>query len=266
MLYSSGTTGQPKGILRPLPEQYPDDPHMFEGMLRGLYGFDEHSVYLSPAPLYHSAPLGFCLGVQRLGGTVVVMERFDAETALALIERHRVTHSQWVPTMFSRMLKLPDAVRARYDLSSLKAAIHAAAPCPVAVKQAMFDWWGPIVYEYYGGTETNGLTFIPPDDWLAHPGSVGRGHPRRHPHPRSGRQRAPRGHTGHHLLLQRDGVRVPQRSGEDGVRARREGPLDDRRHGLRRRRGVPLPHRPQGVHDHLRRREHLSAGGRERRW
>jgi acyl-CoA synthetase (AMP-forming)/AMP-acid ligase II len=174
MLYSSGTTGQPKGILRPLPGVHPDEPHTFEGILRGLYDIDEHCVYLSPAPLYHSAPLGFCLGVQRIGGTVVVMERFDAEQALALIERYHVTHSQWVPTMFSRMLKLPAEVRARHDLSSLRYAIHASAPCPVPMKQTMFDWWGPIVYEYYGGTETNGLTFIRPEEWLTHPGSVGR--------------------------------------------------------------------------------------------
>jgi len=131
-------------------------------------------VYLSPEPLYHAAPLGYVLTVLSWGGTVVMMERWDAEQALALIERYRVTHSQWVPTMFVRLLKLPDEVRSRYDLSSHKVAVHAAAPCPVEVKRRMIDWWGPILYEYYAGTEASGSTFITSEDWLAHPGSVGR--------------------------------------------------------------------------------------------
>ncbi|MDQ4116318.1 MAG: AMP-binding protein, partial [Actinomycetota bacterium] len=140
-----------------------------------MYGFDSGTVYLSPAPLYHAAPLRFTATVQAVGGTVVVMERFDPEAALAAIERFGVTHSQWVPTMFVRMLKLPDGTRERYDVSSLKVAIHAAAPCPVEVKQRMIDWWGPVLHEYYAATEGAGITFIDSEQWLTHPGSVGRG-------------------------------------------------------------------------------------------
>jgi fatty-acyl-CoA synthase len=134
----------------------------------------EESTYLSPAPLYHAAPIHWTMGVHWLGGTVVVMEKFDAETALGLIERHRVTHAQMVPTMFVRMLKLDDAVRAKYDLSSLQQVIHAAAPCPVDVKRRMIDWWGPIVSEFYSSSEGAGATFVTAAEWLAHPGTVGR--------------------------------------------------------------------------------------------
>ena len=141
MLYSSGTTGRPKGILRPLPAVGPAEGFALRQQTN-RYGLDETSVYLSPAPLYHAAPLGYVTTVQSWGGTVVMMERFDAEQALALIERYRVTHSQWVPTMFVRMLKLDDEVRARHDLSSHRVAVHAAAPCPVEVKRRMIDWWG----------------------------------------------------------------------------------------------------------------------------
>ncbi len=140
-----------------------------------MYAFSPETVYLSPAPLYHAAPLRFTATVQTLGGTVVVMDRFDAEGALAAIERYRATHSQWVPTMFVRMLKLPPEVRARYDVSSMRVAIHAAAPCPIDVKRAMIDWWGPVIYEYYAATEGVGITFIDSAQWLEHPGSVGRG-------------------------------------------------------------------------------------------
>ena len=139
-----------------------------------MYGASGESVYLSPAPLYHSAPLGFTMSMLRLGASVIVMEHFDAERALALIEAHRVTHAQWVPTMFVRMLKLPEAVRARYDVSSLRFSIHAAAPCPVHVKEQMIAWWGPILFEYYAGTEGNGFCAIDSAQWLAHKGSVGR--------------------------------------------------------------------------------------------
>jgi acyl-CoA synthetase (AMP-forming)/AMP-acid ligase II len=174
MLYSSGTTGRPKGIQRPLRDASIRDGQLLGALLGGVFGFDAECVYLSPAPIYHSAPLGFCLGVQSIGGTVVMLERFDPIDALAAIERHRVTHSQWVPTMFTRMLKLPESDRARHDVSSLQIAVHAAAPCPVSVKQAMLDWWGPILWEYYAGTELNGFCLVGPDDWLAHPGTVGR--------------------------------------------------------------------------------------------
>jgi acyl-CoA synthetase (AMP-forming)/AMP-acid ligase II len=174
MLYSSGTTGRPKGIARPLSGASIVDGFPIGQMLGGLFRFDQSSVYLSPAPLYHSAPLGFTLSTQSLGGTVVMMRGFDPVGALSAIERYRVTHSQWVPTMFTRMLKLPEEDRRRFDLSSHRVAIHAAAPCPRPVKEAMFEWWGPIIHEYYGGTELNGLTYVGPEDWLAHPGTVGR--------------------------------------------------------------------------------------------
>lgn len=174
MLYSSGTTGRPKGILRPLPvTKISDDAGPVGALQRSLWGFDENSVYLSPAPLYHSAPIGFTTATQALGGTVVMMPRFDEKEALRAIETHKVTHSQWVPTMFSRMLKLDETTRNAFDLSSHRVAIHAAAPCPRPVKQQMFDWWGPILYEYYGGTELNGLTHVTPDAWLNRPGTVG---------------------------------------------------------------------------------------------
>jgi fatty-acyl-CoA synthase len=177
MLYSSGTTGRPKGIQRMLPDrEITDEPEPGEGSMAifGIfYGFGPDTVYLSPGPVYHSAPLRFCGLVHATGGTVVLMEKFDAEAALAAIERYRVTHSQWVPTMFVRMLKLDPSVRARYDLSSLRVAIHAAAPCPVDVKRAMIDWWGPVLQEYYASTEGNGITVIDSQQWLLKPGSVG---------------------------------------------------------------------------------------------
>ena len=174
MLYSSGTTGRPKGIIRPLPEgSISDADSPVGGLQQALWGMDENAVYLSPAPLYHSAPIGFCQSVQALGGTVVMMRRFDPIVALQAIDDYSVTHSQWVPTMFTRMLKLPPEDRAGFNLSSHKVAIHAAAPCPQEVKRRMFEWWGPILYEYYGGTEMNGFTHCSPDEWLAHPGTVG---------------------------------------------------------------------------------------------
>ena len=173
MLYSSGTTGRPKGIRRTLQELRPDDPAV-AALFPLDYAFSPDMIYLSPAPMYHAAPLAFSVRVQREGGTVVMMPRFDAAEALSCIERYRVTHSQWVPTMFVRMLKLPAADRGRYDLSSHQVAIHAAAPCPQEVKQWMIAWWGPIIHEYYAGTESNGSTRIDSPDWLAHPGSVGR--------------------------------------------------------------------------------------------
>jgi long-chain acyl-CoA synthetase len=175
MLYSSGTTGRPKGVRPPMPARRIDEPgDSFVAVFGAMYGFTPNTVYLSPAPLYHAAPLRFTATVQTLGGTVVVMDRFDAEGALATIEKYQATHSQWVPTMFVRLLKLPPEVRARYDVSSMRVAVHAAAPCPVDVKRAMIDWWGPILYEYYAATEGVGITFIDSAQWLAHPGSVGR--------------------------------------------------------------------------------------------
>lgn len=175
MLYSSGTTGKPKGVRFPLPtEPLGHSPSPLVMLGQALYGWTPDIVYLSPAPLYHAAPLRWSMAVQQIGGTAVIMDRFDPEQALALIAKHRVTHAQWVPTHFIRMLKLPDDVRNRHDLSSLKAVWHAAAPCPIPVKQAMIDWWGPIVGEYYAGTEGNGFHAISAPEWLTHQGSVGR--------------------------------------------------------------------------------------------
>ncbi|MBW2269859.1 MAG: acyl-CoA synthetase [Deltaproteobacteria bacterium] len=174
LLYSSGTTGRPKGIKFPGIGRPLGKPSAIVSRLTDLYGATDRDVYLSPAPLYHAAPLRFAMGFQRIGATAVIMQEFDALEALALIERHRITISQWVPSMFVRMLKLPEDARAHFDLSSQRAAVHAAAPCPIPVKRAMLDWWGPVLYEYYGGTEANGFVSIDTEQWLAHPGSVGR--------------------------------------------------------------------------------------------
>lgn len=175
VLYSSGTTGRPKGITR----AYADNPIDYMMPLLKLLavqmcGIGADSTYLSPAPLYHAAPLRFVLTVAQVGGTAILMEKFDPETFLQLIEKHRVTHTQLVPTMFVRMLKLPDEVRLKYDISSLQAAVHAAAPCPVEIKRQMIEWWGPILIEYYAGSEANGVTLATSQEWLEHPGTVGR--------------------------------------------------------------------------------------------
>jgi acyl-CoA synthetase (AMP-forming)/AMP-acid ligase II len=174
MMYSSGTTGVPKGIRHPLPGIGVDQLAPLPAKLCELYSFDASTVYLSPAPLYHAAPLKFSLAVLAAGGTVVVMEKFDAAAALACIDRWRVTHSQWVPTMFIRMLRLPDEVRRSFSLASHRVAIHSAAPCPVEVKERMIEWWGPIIHEYYSGSESIGLCTITSEEWLSHKGSVGR--------------------------------------------------------------------------------------------
>ena len=173
MNYSSGTTGRPKGIKRPLSGATFTEPSALDGLINSLYGVGPDTTYLSPAPLYHSAPLAFTAAVHSLGGTNVIMEKFDPVEALTAIERHRITHSQWVPTMFIRMLKLDPSEREGHDLSSHRVAVHAAAPCPVDVKHQMIDWWGPIIWEYYGGTELNGMTVCNSEQWLAHPGTVG---------------------------------------------------------------------------------------------
>jgi fatty-acyl-CoA synthase len=177
MLYSSGTTGRPKGVrkeLSGLPFGDPDSGPVQIAAAVVAQGVDQDSVYLSPAPLYHSAPLVYSMSSQRLGATVVVMERFEARQCLEAIARYRVTQAQFVPTMFVRMLRLPADERAAYDVSSLRSVIHAAAPCPVAVKRQMIEWLGPIINEYYAGTEDIGSTFISSEEWLSHPGSVGR--------------------------------------------------------------------------------------------
>jgi acyl-CoA synthetase (AMP-forming)/AMP-acid ligase II len=174
MLYSSGTTGMPKGVTREFVVQpLTETPGAVTPLLSLLFEMTSESVYLSPAPLYHAAPLRFCMSANSLGCSVVVMEHFDPEQYLQLIERHRITHTQVVPTMFVRLLKLPDDVRARYDVSSLQAVVHAAAPCPVPVKRAIIEWFGPVLHEYYAGTEGNGFVYCNSDMWLAHEGTVG---------------------------------------------------------------------------------------------
>lgn len=174
MLYSSGTTGRPKGIKWPLDPIPPGSRTMLIDLLASLFGYAKGTRYLSPAPLYHAAPLRHSMVTIKSGGTVYVMDRFDATQALQLIERYKITHSQWVPTMFVRFLKLKHEVRQQYDLSSMQMAVHAAAPCPIDVKHAMIEWWGEIIHEYYAGTENNGFASITTDEWLQHPGSVGK--------------------------------------------------------------------------------------------
>jgi long-chain acyl-CoA synthetase len=175
MLYSSGTTGRPKGIRRESQNTPIDVPNPLLRLLcADMCGMSSDSIYLSPAPLYHAAPLRFNMMAITLGGTSIIMESFDAEEFLRLVEKHKVTQSQLVPTMFVRMLKLPEEIRLRYDVSSLKGAIHAAAPCPVDVKARMIEWWGPILIEYYAGSEGNGVTVSNSQQWLAHRGTVGR--------------------------------------------------------------------------------------------
>ena len=174
MLYSSGTTGRPKGVKWPMTGQPAGRRTMLVDLLESLFDYGPGCRYLSPAPLYHAAPLRHSMTVIKLGGTVFVMANFDAKRSLEMIERHQVTHSQWVPTMFVRLLKLPAQERARFDVSSLQVAVHAAAPCPIDVKEQMLAWWGPILREYYAGTENNGFCSITAQEWLQHKGSVGR--------------------------------------------------------------------------------------------
>ncbi len=174
MLYSSGTTGRPKGVTREfvsLPLE--TTPGSVAALLQVLFGATNDSIYLSPAPFYHAAPLRFSMAAQALGATVVAMEHFDAEFYLSVIERYRATVTQVVPTMFVRLLKLDSEVRAKYDVSSMRCVIHAAAPCPIPVKKQMIDWFGPVLHEYYAGTEGNGFIYCNSEMWLAHEGTVG---------------------------------------------------------------------------------------------
>ena len=175
MLYSSGTTGRPKGVRSGITGLAPyDAPNGLVALAQARFGWHKDSVYLSPAPLYHAAPLGWAMAANAMGGTIIVMERFEPEEALTLIERYRVTTAQWVPTHFTRLLKLPAQVRAKYNTSSLDQVFHAGAPCPIRVKEQMIEWWGPIITEYYAGTEGAGMTMLDSREWLAHKGSVGR--------------------------------------------------------------------------------------------
>ena len=174
MLYSSGTTGRPKGVKTAQRSEPLDAATPVTVLGQLLLGYDDSMVYLSPAPMYHAAPLRFTMSVMQVGGTAVMMEHFDPDRYLALIAQYGITHTQVVPTMFIRLLKLPDEIRRRDDLSTLRTAVHAAAPCPVAVKEQMIEWWGPIIHEYYAGTEGNGFVYCNSDDWLAHKGTVGK--------------------------------------------------------------------------------------------
>ncbi|MCC6787354.1 MAG: AMP-binding protein, partial [Hyphomonadaceae bacterium] len=174
MLYSSGTTGRPKGVRVDLADVPPDNAPPRQIMLQETYEFGGDTIFINPGPFYHAAPLRFMMAVQRAGGTVIGFQKFDAAATLQAIAQYKATHGFFVPTMFIRMLRLKAAQRAGADLSSMRYAIHAAAPCPVDVKRAMIEWWGPVIHELYSGTEAVGHTFINSDEWLAHPGSVGR--------------------------------------------------------------------------------------------
>ncbi len=175
MFYSSGTTGRPKGILGQVQEvPFGEGVGALVTLIQMMYGITSDTIYLCPAPLYHAAPLGWSTAVQRLGGTVVVIEKFDPLGCLATIERQRISHAQFVPTHFIRMLKLPEADRQRFDHSSLQMVVHAAAPCPIDVKRQMIEWWGPIINEFYAGSEGNGFYALNSAEALARPGSVGR--------------------------------------------------------------------------------------------
>ncbi len=180
MIYTSGTTGRPKGVRRapPTPAQSLASVEAI-GLVFGLKNAivnpgSERMVTIIPGPVYHSAPNAYTGLAIRAGAELIFQPRFDPEDLLRLIERYKVTHIQMVPTMFVRLLKLPDEVRRRYDVSSLKHVVHAAAPCPPHVKRAMIEWWGPVINEYYGSTETGAVVFCTSREWLAHPGTVGR--------------------------------------------------------------------------------------------
>ena len=263
MLYSSGTTGRPKGIRLTLPEDGAIDGENALEQLAGRLGIGAGSVYLGPAPLYHAAPLRWSMTVQRLGGTVVLMEKFDPIGVLATIERYRVTHSQWVPTHFVRLLKLPPDDRARHDLSSLKLAIHAAAPCPVPIKRAMIDWWGPVLLEYYAGTEGNGLTMIGSAEWLTHPDRSGARSSAGWRSATRTASRCRRGPTGWSTFADGPAFSYHNDPGKTAAARNRHGwtTLGDIGHVDGR--GISVPHRPAELHDHLGRGEHLSAGDRE---
>ena len=264
MLYSSGTTGRPKGILRPLPELPADQQLPLFDFLVKIWQYREGMIYLSPAPLYHSAPQAAVNLTIKMGGTAIIMERFDPEQYLALIPKWGVTHTQLVPTMFSRMLKLPEEVRTRYDLSSLEIAVHAAAPCPAAVKDDIIKWWGPIIHEYYGATEGLGFTACNSQEWLAHRGTVGRVLLGDLHILDENMQPCPVGTAGtvwFKTATPFEYFNDPGKTQE--ARSDRRRHEHGRRRRLCRRRRLSLSDRSRDVHDHLRRRQHLSAGMRE---
>ncbi len=218
MFYSSGTTGQPKGILRPLPDVHPGDAMPVMQFVRNMFRFREGMTLPVAGTAVPLGAAGQRFGAPCVtGGVSVIMETLRSRAVSSTSSReYRITHSQMVPTMFSRMLKLPEDVRAAADVSSLETIIHAAAPCPVPVKQAMIEWWGPIIVEYYGATEGNGFTFCDSEEWLAHPGTVGKCILGEAADPRRGGQAVPTRHARHGLVPRGDELRVLQRSGEDG--------------------------------------------------
>jgi len=174
MLYSSGTTGRPKGITPQYGVGAPlEEPDLLCQLMSQAFHVNDEAVFLSPAPLYHAAPLRWTMCAQALGAKTIVMPRFDPVETLSVIEREQVTDAQFVPTHFVRMLKMPEADRQKYDVSSLKMAVHAAAPCPIEIKRQMFEWWGDVIYEYYAGSEGVGMTLATPEGWKSHPGTVG---------------------------------------------------------------------------------------------
>ncbi len=265
MLYSSGTTGRPKGVKLPPPlDPAIDAPTALAMLAAGFFGLGADSVYLSTAPLYHAAPLAWTMTVQKLGGTIVLMRKFDPEAALMAIERYRCNAGQFVPTHFVRMLKLPEEARLAHDVSSMKCAIHAAAPCPVPVKRAMIEWWGPVLDEYYAGTEGNGFTAIKSPAWLEHPGSVGTaiGEAKLHICDEDGNDLPPRAEgmvffeSARQFEYHNDPVKTAESRNARGFSTLGDvGWVDEA--------GLSLPDRPQELHDHFGRREYLPAGDRE---
>ena len=265
MLYSSGTTGRPKGIAVPFTPGPIDEYNPSEGR-PDMYAAFDPLLALNAGPLYHAAPLSGMVLTHRLGGTFVTLRKFDAAALLAAIERHRVNHAQFVPTMFVRMLALPEAERAKYDLSSLKFAIHGAAPCPVEIKRRMIEWWGPIIMEYYSSTEGVGAAAITSEEWLRKPGSVGRTSMGPiHICADDGRE-LPAGEEGGDLVRSstRQDHQISRRSRESaqGNSPRSRPVVHRRRYRADGRGRLSVPHRPQGLHDHHRRGQHLSAGDR----
>ena len=258
MVYTSGTTGRPKGVVRAA--STPAQAQAIAGLVFSTFGLTPGMRTLVAAPMYHSAPNVHALVSAAAGIDLTIMASFDAEELLRLIEEHHIDHFQAVPTMFVRLLQLPDQVRMKYDVSSLKSVVHAAAPCPPEVKRRIIDWFGPIVGEYYGGTETGACVSCDSAEWLAHPGTVGRpiGEADVRIYSENG-DLLPEGDSGRihpAPTVGLAGLHLPRQSGQTGRDGERRIPRH-RRHRLPRSRRLPLRQRPQHGHDHLGRSEHL---------
>ena len=266
MNYTSGTTGKPKGVRRPLAPLDPDTlATLFTGFL-AMFGIkpEDGNVHIVGSPLYHTAVLVFGSASMNMGHPVVLMEKWTPEECLRLIEGYRVTTSHMVPTQFHRMLALPPDVRAKYDCSSTRTMVHAAAPCPPDVKRRMLDWWGDSIFEYYAATEGGG-TLVTPQEWRQYPGTVGKAWPGADIkiYDDDANEVAP-GPTGNGVHAAGPGrLRVPQGQGEDAQEPDRQL-LHGRRRRLPERGRLPVPVRPQDRHDHLGRRQHLPRRDRER--